>query len=319
MGGSSSSVFRSTAMKLGFVSAILPDLPLEKVLRFAADEGYACVELMCWPMGKAERRYAGVTHVDVASLDKAGAKKIKALCKDTGVAISGLGYYPNVLSPDPAEASACLEHLKKVLRAAPLLDVGVVNSFIGRDFTKSVEQNWPSVLRTWKPLVKLAEELDLRIGIENCPMYFTKDEWPGGKNIATSPAIWRRLFADLGSDRIGLNFDPSHFVFQQMDYLKPLREFASRLFHVHAKDCRVERHRLDDVGILAHPNEFHTPKLPGLGDVAWGPFFATLGDVGYAGPVCVEVEDRAYEKTLELRQAALRQSARYLRQYMSSL
>jgi len=303
-------------MKLGFVSAILPDQSLEEVLSFAAETGYACVEIMCWPVGKAERRYAGVTHVDAAALDKAGAKKIKALCEKTGVGISGLGYYPNVLSPDPAEAEACLEHLKKVLRAAPLLDVGVVNTFVGRDWTKSVEANWPDVLRVWKPLVKMAAELKLRIGIENCPMLFTKDEWPGGKNIAVSPAIWRRLFSDLGSDRIGLNFDPSHFVWQQMDSLKAVREFRDRIFHVHAKDARLDRNRLDEVGILAHPLEFHTPKLPGLGEVDWGKFLSVLGDSGYDGPVCVEVEDRAYEKTLESRKEALRQSARYLRQFM---
>jgi len=305
-------------MKLGFVSAILPDLPLDEVLRFASKEGFACVELMCWPVGKAERRYAGVTHVDVAALDEAGARRIKALCSETGVAISGLGYYPNVLSADPAEAAACLKHLKKVLRAAPMLGVGVVNTFIGRNWTKSVEANWPEMLRTWKPLAGLAEQLNLRVGIENCPMLFSKDEWPGGKNLATSPAIWRRLFAELGSDRVGLNFDPSHFVWQQMDYLKAVRDFRARIFHVHAKDARIDRHRLDEVGILAHPLEYHTPKLPGLGEVDWGRLLSVLGDTGYDGPVCVEVEDRAYEKTLDLRKEALRQSARYLRQYMSS-
>ncbi len=303
-------------MKLGFVSAILPDLSLEKVLEFAAAEGFESVELMCWPVGKAERRYAGVTHVDVSSLGKAEAKKIRTLCEKTGVEISGLGYYPNVLSPDPAEAEACREHLKKVIRAAPMLGVGVVNTFIGRDWTKSVEANWPDVVRVWKPLVAMAEDLEVKIGIENCPMLFTKDEWPGGKNIAVSPAIWRRLFADLGSDRIGLNFDPSHFVWQQMDPFKAVREFRDRIFHVHAKDARIDRHRLDEVGILAHPLEYHTPKLPGLGEVDWGRLMSVLSDAGYDGPVCVEVEDRAYEKTLKSRQQALRQSARYLRQFM---
>lgn len=303
-------------MKLGFVSAILPDQSLEEVLAFAAGAGYECVELMCWPVGKAERRYAGVTHVDVASLDRAKADGIRALCQRTGVAISGLGYYPNVLSPDPAEAEVSLEHLKKVFRAAPLLGVEVVNTFIGRDWTKSVEANWPGVLRVWKPLAALAEELKIRVGIENCPMLFTKDEWPGGKNLAVSPAIWRRLFAGLGTDRIGLNFDPSHFVWQQMDPLKAVREFRDRIFHVHAKDARIDRERLDEVGILAHPLEYHTPKLPGLGEVDWGKFLSVLGDVGYRGPVCVEVEDRAYEKTLETRREALRQAARFLRQYM---
>ena len=97
-------------------------------------------------------------------------------------------------------------------------------------------------------------------------------------------------------------------VWQQMDYLKPLREFKDRIFHVHAKDVRLDRDRLNDVGILATPLEYHTPKLPGLGDVNWGRFFSVLSDIGYAGPVCVEVEDRAYEDSLETRKSALRQS-----------
>jgi len=303
-------------MKLGFVSAILPELSLEEVLRFAADEGYDCVEVMCWPVGKAERRYAGVTHIDVAELTPKDAERIATLCKRTGVSISGLGYYPNVLSPDPDEARSCLEHLHKVIGAAATLGVGLVNTFIGRDWKHSVEDNWPSFQRVWKPLVGYAEVTGVRVAIENCPMLFTADEWPGGKNLAHSPAIWRRMFQEIPSSNFGLNYDPSHLVWQQMDYVAPLREFASRLFHVHAKDARVDRHKLDDVGILAHPLQYHTPKLPGLGDVDWGAFFSTLTDVGYDGPVCVEVEDRAYEGSLEARKLALRQAARYLRQFV---
>ena len=303
-------------MQLGFVSAILPDLTLEEVLRVAAREGYACVEVMCWPRGKAERRYAGVTHIDVADLSDADVARIQALVAETGVAISGLGYYPNPLAPDPSEAAVYCEHLRKVIAAARRLGVGVVNTFIGRDWTRSVEDNWPRLLETWRPLLRYAEEQSVRIGIENCPMLFTRDEWPGGKNIAVSPDIWRRLFADLSSPHLGLNYDPSHLVWQRMDYVRPLREFAPRLFHVHAKDARVDVERLNEVGILAHPLQYHTPKLPGLGDVDWGRFFSVLSDVDYQGAVCVEVEDRAYEGTLEARQAALLQSARFLRQFM---
>ncbi len=303
-------------MQLGFVSAILPDLTLEEVMQFAAKEGFDCVELMCWPVGKAERRYAGVTHVDVADLSDERIASIHALCETTNVRISGLGYYPNVLSPDRSEAAACTAHLKKVFEAASRLGVGVVNTFIGRDWTRSVEANWPDMLALWRELTTYAGSLGIRIGIENCPMLFTADEWPGGKNLATSPVIWRRLFADLDADNLGLNFDPSHFVWQQMDYIAAIREFGSRFFHVHAKDARVDRHRLAEVGVLATPLEYHVPKLPGLGDVDWGKFFSALTDAGYNGPVCVEVEDRAYEGTLDTRKEALRQSARYLRQYM---
>lgn len=303
-------------MKLGFVSAILGDLSLREVIEFAAATGYECVELMCWPPGKADRRYAGVTHVDVTPLDASAAAEIRALCAENQVAISGLGYYPNVLSPDAEEAARTREHLEQVIRAAPLLGVTHVNTFVGRDWRLSVEENWPRFLETWRPLVRLAEECQVRLGIENCPMLFTADEWPGGKNLATSPAIWRRMFGDIDSPAFGLNFDPSHFIWQQMDYLQPLREFAGRLFHVHAKDVRVDRQRLNDLGILATPLAWHSPKLPGLGEVDWGAFFALLGEVGYRGPVCVEVEDRTYEHSLAARQAALRQSAVYLRNFV---
>ncbi len=200
--------------------------------------------------------------------------------------------------------------------AARLLGVGVVTTFIGRDWTRSVDANWPRFCKVWKSLVKYAEDNGVRIAVENCPMLFTRDEWPGGKNLAHSPALWRRIFEEIPSRYLGLNYDPSHLVWQQMDYLKPLREFAPRIFHVHAKDVRLDRQRLDDVGILATPLEYHTPKLPGLGEVNWGRFISVLGDVGYDGPVCVEVEDRAYEGSLAARKAALRQSARYLRQFL---
>jgi sugar phosphate isomerase/epimerase len=303
-------------MKLGFVTAILPDLTLEQVAAFAAENGYDCVEVMCWPKGKAERRYAGVTHIDVAGFTKDDGSRVRDQMARAGVDISGLGYYPNPLTPDLAEARVYVEHIRRVIQAAKLLGLSVVNTFVGRDWTRSVDDNWPRFLETWRPLIRFAEDHGVKIGIENCPMAFTKDEWPGGKNLATSPKIWRRMFADIPSPNFGLNFDPSHFIWQRMNYLKPLREFRSRLFHVHAKDVRLDQDRLNDVGIMAHPNDFHTPKIPGLGDVTWSRFFSVLTDTGYDGAVCVEVEDRSFEGSLEKRKASLIQSARYLRQYI---
>lgn len=303
-------------MKIGFVSAILPELPLKDVATFAAEAGFDTVELMCWPKGRAERRYAGVTHVDVDGLDRAAAQRVSETMAAAGVTISGLGYYPNPLAPDQAEAETCIGHIRQVIRAAELLGVGVVNTFIGRDWTRSVDDNWPRFMAVWPPLVRFAEDHGIRIAIENCPMAFTGDEWPGGKNLAHSPDIWRRMFEAIPSGNLGLNYDPSHMIWQQMDCIQPLREFKDRLFHVHAKDVRLDRQRLDDVGIMATPLSFHTPKLPGLGDVDWGRFFSVLTDVGYDGAVCIEVEDRAYEGPLDKRKGALAQSGRYLRQFV---
>lgn len=303
-------------MQLGFVSAILPELSLAEVAGFAKSEGFDCVELMCWPPGKAERRYAGVTHVDVTDLGTAGVTGIGDLMASSGVSISGLGYYPNPLAPDAEEAKVYVDHLKKVICAAELLGVRLVNTFIGRDWTRSVADNWPRFREVWKPLVQFATDHGVRIGIENCPMYFTRDEWPGGKNLAHCPAVWRRMFEEIPAANFGLNFDPSHLVWQQIDYLKPLAEFAGRIFHVHAKDVRIDRDRLDDVGILATPLEYHRPKLPGLGEVDWKNFLSALGELRYDGPVCIEVEDRDFEATLDLRKNALRQSRSYLRQFI---
>lgn len=306
------------AMKLGFVSAIFPDLNLEEVFSFASETGYACVEIMCWPVGKAERRYAGVTHVDVTGMSASQASEIKDQVTAAGVEISALGYYPNALSADQEEARTSIEHLRKVIEAAPKLGLQVVTSFIGRDPARSIEGNWPRFKKVWEPLIKHAETHGVRIGIENCPMYFTDDEWPSGKNLAYAPAIWRRMFEEIPSDHFGLNFDPSHLIWMQMDYVKAIREFGSKFVHVHAKDARVNRDLLDDVGILATPLQYHTPKIPGLGDVDWGKFFSALSETSYRGPVCVEVEDRPYEHSLESRKGSLRQSLRFLSQFTDS-
>ena len=303
-------------MKLGFVSAILPDQTLTEVVQFAANIGYDCVELMCWPKGKAERRYAGVTHVDVAEPSDSEVETILQNVSDAGVTISGLGYYPNPLTPNETEAKIYSEHLKLLILAAKRLSVDIVNTFIGRDQTRTIDENWPRFKQVWNPIIEFAADNGIRIGIENCPMFFTEDEWPAGQNLAYSPAIWERMFNEIPSPNFGLNFDPSHFIWLQMDYLKPLVNYADRIFHVHAKDVRLDRKRLDEVGILATPLSYHTPKLPGLGDVDWGKFFSVLSDTGFDGSACVEVEDRAYEESLEERQRALRQSYIYLRQFI---
>jgi sugar phosphate isomerase/epimerase len=303
-------------MQLGFVSAILPELSLEEVFTLAASLGYECVEVMCWPRGEAERRYAGVTHIDVADFDAAAAARVRDIVARTGVRVSALGYYPNPLAPNQAERTVYIDHLRAMIDAAKLLGLTTVNTFIGRDPARSIDDNWPLFLDVWPPLVRYAGERGINVGIENCPMYFSGDEWPGGKNLATSPAIWRRMFDAIPDANFGLNYDPSHMIWQMMDEIAPIGAFASRLHHVHAKDVWIDRQKLHDVGIMATPLAYHRPKLPGLGDVRWGAFFAALTEAGYQGPVCVEVEDRAYEGSLEDRTRALRQSALFLRQFI---
>jgi len=301
-------------MKLGFVSAILPDLTLEQTLAFAAEQGFVTVEAMCWPLGTAERRYAGVTHVDVADFDEKKAENVRNLTKKHGISLSALGYYPNPLCADEKEAGVYITHLKKVIRASGLLGVNLVNTFIGRDHTRSIADNWSVFDERWPEIVRFAESCDVKIAIENCPMLFTKDEWPGGKNLAISPKIWREMFRRIPSPSFGLNYDPSHLVWQFMDPVKPIEEFRERIFHVHAKDLKVWRSRLDDCGIM--DLAWNSPKLPGLGDVNWPDFFAALTHGRYTGAVCIEVEDAAYEGSLDDRKRALAQSKRFLQNFV---
>lgn len=293
-------------MKLGFVSAILPELSLGEVLSFAATEKFECIEVMCWPVGRAERKFAGVTHIDVTDFSSAQADDVRGLCESHKVSLSALGYYPNLLDADAETAAVALAHLKKVIAAAPLLGLETVTSFVGKNWKLSVEENWPYFLKVWKPLIKFAEDHGVRIGIENCPMFFTNDEWPGGKNLMTTPVIWRRAFEDIPSSSFGLNFDPSHFALQFMDPASALHEFKEKLFHLHAKDVKIYRERLNQVGIFAPPLQWHQPRLPGYGEINWASFMGTVMETGYDGPLCIEVEDGTFGSSLEGRKRAIR-------------
>lgn len=303
-------------MKLGILTSILDGWTFQEVLEIAADMGFSCIEVACWPQGKAERRYAGVSHINVDELSDEKAAYLQAYCREKNVEISSLAYYPNTLDPDLDKRAAAAEHLKKLIAASKKLGVNMVTTFIGRDQTKTVEENLELFEQVWKPLIALAEENQVKIGIENCPMLFDAGQWPGGQNLATTPKIWREMFSRIPSEYFGLNYDPSHFVWQRIDYLKPLYEFKDKIFHVHYKDIKLYPDRLDDVGIMGYPLEYMAPKLPGLGDVDWGAYVSALRDIGYDGYTCVEVEDRAFEGSLEDVKKSLLLSKRYMEQFV---
>jgi len=303
-------------MKLGLVSAILDWMSFEEMIDTISGLGYECVEAACWPSGKAERRYAGVSHIDVDELSGAKAEYILNYCKEKNVEISSLAFYPNTMDGDLEKRKANIEHLKKVIAASQKLGIGMVTTFIGRDHTKSVEENLKLFEEIWPDIIRFAEEHQVKVAIENCPMLFDETQWPGGQNLATTPKIWRRMFEIIPSGNFGLNYDPSHFVWQMMDYIKPMYEFRDRIFHVHYKDIKLYKDRLDDVGTMAYPLEYMAPKLPGLGDVDWTKYVSALTDIGYNGYTCIEVEDKSFEGTHEDVIRSLKLSARYMRQFV---
>ncbi len=303
-------------MKLGFVSAILDQSTFEEMIDTASDLGFQCVEVACWPVGKAERRYAGVSHINVDELDDARIAYIRDYCAKKKVEISSLAYYPNTMDGDLEKRAVAVEHLKKVIATSKRLGVGMVTTFIGRDQTKTVEENLELVREVWPPIVALAEEQGVRIAIENCPMLFGADQWPGGQNLMTTPAIWRKVFEILPSKNLGINYDPSHFVWQMIDYIKPIYEFKDKIFHVHYKDIKLYPDKLDQVGTMAYPLEYMSPKLPGLGDVDWGKYVSALTDIRYDGYTCIEVEDKAFEGSKEKVLDSLRLSKRYMEQFV---
>jgi sugar phosphate isomerase/epimerase len=310
---------RRQQMKLGLVSAICDSMTFEEMIDFAAEAGLTCVEVACWPAGKAERRYAGVSHIDVDRVleDDQYVEYIRNYTKGKRVEISSLAYYPNTMDAVTEKRQTAISHLKNVIRASERLGVNLVTTFLGRDQTKTVEENLELVKEIWPPIIELAEEKKVRIGIENCPMLFGPDQWPGGQNLMTTPAIWRKVFEILPSSFLGLNYDPSHFVWQMIDYIKPLYEFRDKIFHVHYKDIKLYPERLQDVGIMGYPLAFMSPKLPGLGDVDWGKYVSALTDIGYNGYTCIEIEDKAFEGSLDEIKMSVRLSAHYLRNFVA--
>ncbi len=304
-------------MKLGLLTAAFPSLSLEEVAAWAASEGFQALEIACWPASGAERRrYAGVSHIDVERLDATGAAQVRELLGRYGLEISSLAYYPNNLDPDPDVQEANHEHLRRVVSAAKLLDVGTVGTFIGRQQHHSVENSLEQVAGVWPPLVRFAAEEGVRIAIENCPMIFSADEWPGGRNLAYSPAIWRRLFEIVPDENFGLNFDPSHLIWQFIDVERAVREFSGRIFHVHAKDLEVDRDGLYEHGVMSLGVGWQIPRLPGLGEVRWDRFLAALYRAGYDGVVSVEHEDRQFEGDIDLVKRGFILARNVLRPYL---
>jgi sugar phosphate isomerase/epimerase len=287
-------------MKLGLLTAAFPGKTLEEVAIWAAANDFEMLEIACWPVGRAERRYAGVTTIDVASLTPQKVKDIHGLLEKYNQPISSLGYYPNPLHPDADHRTMVIDHLKKVILGAEMLGVPVVGTFVGKDKNKTVEANLEDFAKIWPPIVKFAADHGVKIAIENCPMIFSNDEWPGGNNLASTPAILRKMYEIIPDANFGLNLDPSHLIWQMIDPARVVYEFKDRLFHIHAKDMTIDREGLYQNGVLSLGMGWQVPRLPGLGEVDWRKFIAALYAVGYDFVLSIEHEDRAFESTEEL-------------------
>ena len=303
-------------MKLGFITSILQDYDFEQTIDFASKAGFRCMEVACWPRGKAERRYAGVSHLDVTNMDEAEAERIRSVCREKGVEISALAYYPNTMDPDPEKRAAAIAHLEKVIDASAMLGVNMVTTFIGRDQNKTVEENMALFRQIWPGIIRKAEEKNVKVAIENCPMLFGPDQWPGRQNLFTSPVLWKEMFAIIDSPCFGINYDPSHFVWQMMDYIQPIYDFRDKIFHVHVKDIKLYKQKLAACGTMAYPLDYMSPKIPGLGDVDWSKYISALTDIGYDGYVCLEIEDRSFEKSQQDVLNSLILSKRYMEQFV---
>ena len=287
-------------MKLGFLTAPFPDTPLSEVASWAAANGFESLEIACWPRQTGpSRRYAGTSHIDVADLSEAQATEIVGEVASHGLTISGLGFYPNPMHPDRETREAAIAHQKLVIEAAAKMNVPFFNTFMGGDAALTQDANWERALEIWPPIVEHAREHGVRITIENCPMIFSDDEWPGGHNIAWSPYIWRRIIGTWG-ETIGLNYDPSHLVWLMIDQERFIGEFGSHILHVQAKDVQIDRDGLYERGTLSSGIGWQIPRLPGLGDANWSRIFAALYRFGYDGDVIIEHEDRDFERTDEL-------------------
>jgi len=296
-------------MKIGVMTAAFPALTLEEVASWASAQGFGMLEVACWPSGEEkDRKYGGVVHIDVASLTKTKASHIRSSLREKGLAISSLGYYPNPLHPDRAQREHVIEHLKKVIAGAEMLEVSIVGTFIGRtwnpnlterDWQKDIDLNFKELKKVWPDLLKFSSDHNVKIAIEHCPMLWP-DTWPGGSNLPYSPALLRRMFETLSADNLGLNFDPSHLVWLHIDYIRFIHEFRERIFHVHAKDMDIDQNFMYEDGIVNAGFRWQIPRLPGQGLVDWKRLITALYDVDYNFVLSIEHEDANWEGDVAL-------------------
>ncbi|HCM5830598.1 sugar phosphate isomerase/epimerase family protein [Klebsiella pneumoniae] len=287
-------------MKLGFLTGCLNTTIEDKII-YASQVGFQTVEVSCWPVNN-NRDYSG-SDIDVENLTDEDAGNIITMCEKNGIEISSLAYYDNMLHPDITIRQSYHKHLKSVIRAAQKLNVRLVGTFVGKNQSISLSENFELYQNIFSEFVEYAESHNVKLMIENCPMPgWQEDGLPA--TISYSPEFWDEMFRLVPSKSLGLNFDPSHLHWLQIDYMDCIEKYNDRIFHVHAKDCILDRKSFSKYGVFgkklnrqSHEDlGWFTPKIPGLGDISWHAFVSKLRQVGYDGVVSIEHEDRDFCK-----------------------
>ena len=301
-------------MKLGFLTACLPDSSLEEIIAWAALNSYEALEVAAWPaLGK---RPFTATHLDVDSLDEERIEEVKALTVESGVGISSISFYDNNLHADRQERANINTHLLKCIDAAAALNVPTVGTFIGRDVYKSVAENLKEAAEVFKPIVHYANSKGVKVIIENCVMEgWHPDGYPG--NLAYSPELWEWMFS-LG---LYLNYDPSHLMWLGIDPVKVIKPYIKNIVHAQAKDIQLFPKLRDRYGFFGKVVNREDPwdvgwwryRVPGRGQVDWVGVTDALHEAGFEGVLSVEHEDPVWGGTPEKVKAGLKIAEQTLR------
>jgi sugar phosphate isomerase/epimerase len=301
-------------MKLGFLTACLPDRSLEDIARWASAHGYEALEVAAWP-DLGDRPFTA-THLKAESFTTADADSVRSLFDDLDLVVSSVAFYDNNLHPDPRERAAVNQHVLRCIDAAAMLGCPTVGTFVGRDPTKTVRENLAEAEEVFRPLVARAGERDVKLIVENCVMEgWHPDGYPG--NLAYSPELWEWMFS-IG---LYLNFDPSHLLWMGIDPVAAVRPYVDRIPHAQAKDAEIYPERRNRYGYpgkaVARENPWDVGwwryRVPGLGEVDWTRLIDALYEGGFDGVLSVEHEDPVWGGTEDRVKTGLEVAYRTLR------
>ena len=307
-------------MKLGFLTACLPNLGLDELVKFASAKGFDTLELAAWPVA-SDRDYQA-RQIDAANFTKDDAEKVNELFSTNKLEISAMAFYENNLHPDLKQREAFLNHLKKVIDTASLLGVKLVGTFVGARPDKTPTENMKEIGVVFRELTKYAGDKNVSLMIENCPMdHWVKFGLPG--NYAYSPELWRALFNEVPAENFGLNLDPSHLYWLGIDHVKLIKEFMPKIFHTHAKDTEMLIDGKNNYGVFGRQIDpipwksgWWQYRMPGLGEIDWGKFISELKANGYEGILSIEHEDPMYEGEEEKIKEGLELGYKHLSQFI---